>query len=99
MGGTRSRAGRSSGKRVRTIFTQEQLDRLEREFERQQYMVGTERCVSRRNLQQSAVLNYSTIRSIDFRTVAVAILDAILNNAQGCQSGITRILVMWLKMT
>jgi len=35
--------GRSSGKRVRTIFTQEQLDRLEKEFERQQYMVGTER--------------------------------------------------------
>ena len=33
-------------KRVRTIFTPEQLERLEAEFERQQYMVGTERSVS-----------------------------------------------------
>lgn len=31
------------GKRVRTIFTPDQLDRLEAEFEKQQYMVGTER--------------------------------------------------------
>jgi len=30
-------------KRVRTIFTPEQLERLETEFERQQYMVGTGR--------------------------------------------------------
>lgn len=30
-------------KRIRTIFTPEQLERLETEFERQQYMVGTER--------------------------------------------------------
>ncbi|ESO96936.1 hypothetical protein LOTGIDRAFT_80575, partial [Lottia gigantea] len=30
-------------KRVRTIFTPEQLEKLEAEFERQQYMVGTER--------------------------------------------------------
>jgi len=42
---TKSRTGRGGGKRVRTIFTQEQLDRLEKEFERQQYMVGTERSV------------------------------------------------------
>ncbi|CAG5036989.1 unnamed protein product [Parnassius apollo] len=33
--------GRS--KRIRTIFTPEQLERLEAEFERQQYMVGPER--------------------------------------------------------
>lgn len=33
----------SKSKRVRTIFTPEQLERLEAEFERQQYMVGTER--------------------------------------------------------
>ncbi|NXF90407.1 NOT2 protein, partial [Eubucco bourcierii] len=32
-------------KRVRTIFTSEQLARLEKEFARQQYMVGTERCL------------------------------------------------------
>ncbi len=30
-------------KRIRTIFTTEQLERLEREFEKQQYMVGNER--------------------------------------------------------
>lgn len=30
-------------KRMRTIFTQEQLDRLELEFQKQQYMVGSER--------------------------------------------------------
>lgn len=31
------------GKRIRTIFTADQLHRLEAQFERQQYMVGTER--------------------------------------------------------
>lgn len=30
-------------KRVRTVFTPEQLDRLEKEFLKQQYMVGNER--------------------------------------------------------
>lgn len=30
-------------KRIRTIFTNEQLERLEKEFEKQQYMVGNER--------------------------------------------------------
>ncbi|XP_015275270.1 PREDICTED: homeobox protein not2-like [Gekko japonicus] len=30
-------------KRVRTVFTQEQLERLEKEFLKQHYMVGTER--------------------------------------------------------
>ncbi|XP_067324452.1 homeobox protein notochord-like [Anolis sagrei] len=30
-------------KRVRTVFTPEQLERLEKEFLKQQYMVGTER--------------------------------------------------------
>ncbi|XP_023246329.1 homeobox protein not2-like [Copidosoma floridanum] len=37
--------GRAGGKlkRVRTIFTAEQLERLEDEFTRQQYMVGPER--------------------------------------------------------
>lgn len=36
-------SGQSKSKRVRTIFTPEQLERLETEFERQQYMVGTGR--------------------------------------------------------
>lgn len=34
---------KSKSKRVRTIFTPDQLEKLETEFERQQYMVGTER--------------------------------------------------------
>ncbi|NXV04281.1 NOT2 protein, partial [Cettia cetti] len=32
-------------KRVRTIFSSEQLARLEQEFSRQQYLVGQERCL------------------------------------------------------
>ncbi|XP_013138469.1 PREDICTED: homeobox expressed in ES cells 1 [Papilio polytes] len=35
--------GNGRSKRIRTIFTPEQLERLEAEFERQQYMVGPER--------------------------------------------------------
>lgn len=33
----------NKSKRIRTIFTPEQLERLENEFEKQQYMVGTGR--------------------------------------------------------
>nr|XP_018903974.1 PREDICTED: homeobox protein Nkx-6.1-like isoform X2 [Bemisia tabaci] len=40
-GSIKIKGGKS--KRVRTIFTPEQLERLEAEFERQQYMVGPER--------------------------------------------------------
>ncbi|NXC38370.1 NOT2 protein, partial [Penelope pileata] len=39
----KAKAGKA--KRVRTIFTSDQLARLEKEFARQQYMVGTERCL------------------------------------------------------
>ncbi|XP_006115691.2 homeobox protein not2-like [Pelodiscus sinensis] len=39
----RAKAGKA--KRVRTIFTSDQLARLEKEFALQQYMVGTERCL------------------------------------------------------
>jgi len=38
-------------KRVRPIFTPEQLERLEMEFERQQYMVGPERLYLAHTLQ------------------------------------------------
>lgn len=41
----------SKSKRVRTIFTPEQLERLEAEFERQQYMVGPERLYLAHTLQ------------------------------------------------
>ncbi|XP_053316260.1 homeobox protein not2-like [Spea bombifrons] len=37
------RSGQCKMKRVRTVFTQEQQERLEKEFLKQQYMVGTER--------------------------------------------------------
>lgn len=44
-------------KRVRTIFTPEQLEKLETEFERQQYMVGPERLylASALNLSEAQV--------------------------------------------
>lgn len=38
-------------KRMRTSFTNEQLDRLEKEFARQQYMVGSERFLLASGLQ------------------------------------------------
>lgn len=41
--GVSDRPSSNKLKRVRTIFTAEQLERLEREFARQQYMVGPER--------------------------------------------------------
>ena len=43
--------GRHRTKRVRTIFTPEQLERLEHEFQRQQYMVGPERLYLASTLQ------------------------------------------------
>ena len=43
VGGAGSSKKPAKSKRVRTIFTPEQLERLEAEFERQQYMVGPER--------------------------------------------------------
>ena len=58
----------SKSKRVRTIFTPEQLEKLEAEFERQQYMVGPERLylASALNLSEAQVkvwfqVNYKTI--------------------------------------
>lgn len=47
---TKSKSSLKS-KRVRTIFTPEQLERLEAEFERQQYMVGPERLYLAHTLQ------------------------------------------------
>ncbi|XP_024946004.1 homeobox protein Hox-A4-like [Cephus cinctus] len=42
-GGDNRSNGGGKSKRVRTIFTAEQLEKLEGEFARQQYMVGPER--------------------------------------------------------
>ncbi|KAK3585505.1 hypothetical protein CHS0354_003358 [Potamilus streckersoni] len=59
----------SKGKRVRTIFTPEQLERLEAEFERQQYMVGTERfyLASSLNLTEAQVKVWFQNRRIKWR--------------------------------
>ncbi|XP_073513970.1 homeobox protein not2-like [Phyllobates terribilis] len=43
IGSLPCKMGPSKLKRIRTVFTPEQLDRLEKDFLRQQYMVGTER--------------------------------------------------------
>ncbi len=40
-------------KRIRTIFTTEQLEKLEAEFEKQQYMVGSERLYLAKRLHLS----------------------------------------------
>nr|XP_005998720.1 PREDICTED: homeobox protein notochord [Latimeria chalumnae] len=42
-GSVQWRSGQCKMKRVRTVFTPDQLERLEKEFLKQQYMVGTER--------------------------------------------------------
>ncbi|NXT61778.1 NOT2 protein, partial [Chaetops frenatus] len=47
----KGKAGKA--KRVRTIFSSEQLARLEQEFARQQYLVGQERCLLASSLQLS----------------------------------------------
>jgi hypothetical protein len=56
-------------KRIRTIFTQEQLDALELEFMRQQYMVGSERSylASQLNLSESQVKIWFQNRRIKWR--------------------------------
>ncbi|GFO34221.1 homeobox protein not2 [Plakobranchus ocellatus] len=59
----------AKSKRVRTIFTPEQLERLEAEFERQQYMVGTERfyLASSLNLSEAQVKVWFQNRRIKWR--------------------------------
>ena len=59
----------SSNKRIRTIFTQEQLDKLEVEFLKQQYMVGSERTylANALNLSESQVKIWFQNRRIKWR--------------------------------
>ncbi|CAH0698566.1 unnamed protein product [Spodoptera exigua] len=63
-----SSSGRS--KRIRTIFTPEQLERLEAEFERQQYMVGPERLYLAHALQLTEAQRLCVIDLLDLISCA-----------------------------
>lgn len=69
-----SSSGGGKSKRVRTIFTPEQLERLEAEFERQQYMVGPERLYLAHTLQ----LTEAQVKVKKFFLVAYKILFPII---------------------
>jgi DNA-binding transcriptional regulator YiaG len=64
-----SNSNQINNKRMRTIFTQEQLDALEVEFMRQQYMVGSERSylANTLNLTESQVKIWFQNRRIKWR--------------------------------
>ncbi|XP_009070477.1 PREDICTED: LOW QUALITY PROTEIN: homeobox protein not2-like, partial [Acanthisitta chloris] len=72
-------------KRVRTIFTSEQLARLEKEFARQQYMVGTERCLlaSSLHLTEEQVKVWFQNRRIKWRKQSLEQQQAKLPNGFG----------------
>ena len=63
----------NSNKRIRTIFTPEQLEKLEEEFMRQQYMVGSERSylATTLNLTESQVKIWFQNRRIKWRKTNV----------------------------
>lgn len=78
----------SINKRMRTIFTQDQLDKLEEEFLRQQYMVGSERSylANSLGLTESQVKIWFQNRRIKWRKTQSGILadksnDEILNHS------------------
>ncbi|KAM5192547.1 homeobox protein not2-like [Mantella aurantiaca] len=63
------RTGPCKMKRIRTVFTPEQLERLEKEFLKQQYMVGTERVdlAATLNLTETQVKVWFQNRRIKWR--------------------------------
>ncbi|NWU01296.1 NOT2 protein, partial [Urocynchramus pylzowi] len=54
-------------KRARTVFSSEQLARLEQEFSRQPYLVGPERCLLASNLRLSQEKVWFQNRRIKWR--------------------------------
>ena len=64
-----SSTGGGGGKRARTIFTTEQLERMEREFHKQQYVVGHERMylANALNLTEAQVKVWFQNRRIKWR--------------------------------
>lgn len=77
--------GTGKMKRIRTIFTPEQLERLETEFERQQYMVGPERLflASNLNLTESQVKIWFQNRRIKWRKQHLEMQQATLAHLRG----------------
>lgn len=65
----KTKGGKS--KRMRTSFTSEQLSRLEKEFARQQYMVGSERFLlaSALQLTEAQVGTYCSWNNIPIRII------------------------------
>jgi hypothetical protein len=63
-------------KRIRTIFSPDQLEKLEREFERQQYMVGPERLylASSLNLSEAQVKVWFQVCKGDFQVIQILLL-------------------------
>ena len=63
--------GSNRVKRVRTVFTQSQIERLEREFSKQHYMIGTERfCLARQlNLNESQVNRFFNVSATFCKTL------------------------------
>ncbi|XP_059620663.1 homeobox protein Hox-C4 [Phlebotomus argentipes] len=87
-----SKKSSMKSKRVRTIFTPEQLERLEAEFERQQYMVGPERLYLAHTLQltEAQVKVWFQNRRIKWRKHHLELTQqrlAILRQSQMTASG------------
>ncbi|RWS27577.1 homeobox protein Hox-A4-like protein [Leptotrombidium deliense] len=75
-------------KRVRTIFTPEQLERLESEFERQQYMVGPERLylAAALNLTEAQVKVWFQNRRIKWRKQHLEMEQAKIAKFKSCEN-------------
>ncbi|ENN73446.1 hypothetical protein YQE_09943, partial [Dendroctonus ponderosae] len=82
----------SKSKRVRTIFTPEQLERLEAEFERQQYMVGPERLYLAHTLQLTEAQLSSLNINLTFSPAYPVLTDEALTTEHSRYNFISRIM-------